>query len=104
MEKLYYTGPVTHFMKQLNSLQRFRDKNMYLFETLTDREIEVLSLIASGMKNAAIAQELNISRVTVQNHRSHIREKLDIHNHTEYMKYALAYDLIQLYERSLWLT
>lgn len=96
MEKIYPTGPVTHLIKQMSGLQHFRMKKMFLFETLTNREMEVLALIASGMNNPMIAEELEISRVTVQNHRQNIREKLGIINQAEYVKYAIAFDLIQL--------
>lgn len=96
MEKLYPTGPVTYLVKQMSSLQHFHDKKMDRFETLTEREVEVLALIALGMKNPAIGDELEISRTTVQNHRSNIREKLNIKNPVGYVKYALAYDLVQL--------
>lgn len=95
MEKRYPTGPISDFIRQMNDLQRLRKKSMDRFETLTDREIEVLALVASGMKNPAIAEELGISRVTVQNHRASLRDKLNVSDQTEYVKYALAYNLIQ---------
>ena len=47
---------------------------------LTTREVEVLRLIAHGMENSAIAQELYISPKTVKNHVASILEKLDIEN------------------------
>lgn len=96
MDKLYPTGPVQNLMKQMSRLQHFKEQTAALFDTLTDRETEILGLIAEGMDNPAIAEKLNITRVTVQNHRSHLRSKLKIKNQTEYIKYAVAYDLIQL--------
>lgn len=96
MDKMYPTGPVQNLMKQMSKLQHFKEQKADLFDTLTQRELEVLELIAEGMGNPAIAEKLNITRATVQNHRSHLRSKLDINNQTEYIKYAVAYDLIQL--------
>lgn len=95
MKMLFPTGPITSLLEQISGLSRFREENMKRFETLTDREIEVLRLIARGMKNPDIARELDIMRVTVQNHRASIREKLGITHASGYIKYALAYELIQ---------
>lgn len=96
-EKKYRTGrPIEGLLKQISRLQQFKKKKRRKFDELTDREIEVLSLVAGGMNNPAIAEDLDISRATVQNHRSNIRAKLDIRNEAEYVKYALAYDLIKL--------
>lgn len=86
--------PITGFIRQIDSLQHFRNKRKRHFEELTEREIEILTLIAGGMNNPAIAEELGISRTTVQNHRSQIRCKLNIRNQIEFIIYALAYDLI----------
>jgi DNA-binding NarL/FixJ family response regulator len=49
-------------------------------ENLTDREVDVLRLLATGKENAAIAQELFLSPKTVKNHVSSILDKLDIDN------------------------
>ncbi|WP_158859786.1 response regulator transcription factor [Lunatibacter salilacus] len=94
MKKQYPTGPVTHKIRQLNRLDIFKQKRMAIFETLSDRETEVLQLIAQGKNNPKISQELLISRATVQNHRAMIRQKLDIKNEQGFMKYALAFNLI----------
>jgi DNA-binding NarL/FixJ family response regulator len=51
--------------------------------TLTDREIQVLGLIAQGADNAGIAGRLHISQNTVKNHVSSILEKLDVENRTQ---------------------
>lgn len=83
-------------MKQMSNLQLFRDEKKELFETLTDREVEVLAHIASGMKNPVIAKELEISRATVQNHRANIRDKLNVKNQVDFVKYAMAFDLVKL--------
>lgn len=62
---------------------------------LTAREIEVLRLIAKGLTNQQIADELVISIKTVQAHRSNIMEKLDLHDRVELTRYAIRRGLIQ---------
>ncbi|MEX0929889.1 MAG: helix-turn-helix transcriptional regulator [Balneolales bacterium] len=81
-------------LKQTAALQRFSLINGDLFATLTDREIVVLTLVAEGLDNPAIARGLEISRSTVQNHRARIRDKLNIIAQPDYIIFALAYDLI----------
>lgn len=64
-------------------------------DPLTPREREVLKLIADGMTNREIADELVLSLSTVQTHRLHIMEKLNLHNRTELVKYAIRRGLIE---------
>jgi len=64
------------------------------FEELTDREREVLKLVAEGHTNQEIADLLVISAKTAMNHRTNIMEKLNIHNRTELIKYAIRKGII----------
>ncbi len=66
------------------------------FDGLTDREREVLQLIAEGHTNKEIATLLNLSVRTVQNHRAHIMEKLGMHDRGELIKYAIQKGIIEL--------
>jgi DNA-binding NarL/FixJ family response regulator len=63
---------------------------------LTPRELEVLKLIAEGLTNPAIADQLGLSRKTVDVHRSNLMRKLELHDVTELVKYALRRGLITL--------
>lgn len=63
---------------------------------LTDREVEILKLVAEGHSNQEIADMLCLSAKTVTGHRTNIMEKLDIHNRTELVKYAIRTGLIQV--------
>ncbi len=65
---------------------------------LTPRELEVLRRIAEGFTNQAIAEQLGISRKTVDVHRTNLMRKLDLHDVTELVKYALRRGLISLDE------
>lgn len=63
---------------------------------LTDREKEVLRLIAEGKTNKEIAELLCLSVKTVMAHRTNIMEKLDLHSRTELVKYAIRQGLISV--------
>jgi two-component system NarL family response regulator len=63
---------------------------------LTDREMQVLKLIARGMNNKDIAKELFISENTVKNHVRNILEKLQIHSRMEAVMVAVREKLIEL--------
>ncbi|MHB8958724.1 MAG: response regulator [Candidatus Limnocylindrales bacterium] len=63
---------------------------------LTEREREILLLIAQGRTTAEIAAQLVLSPHTVQSHRDHIMTKLDLHSKAALMKYAIAKGLIEL--------
>jgi DNA-binding NarL/FixJ family response regulator len=65
-------------------------------EALTAREREVLRLIADGSSNQQIAEQLGLSRKTVDSHRANAMRKLDLHDVTEVVKYALRTGLISL--------
>jgi DNA-binding NarL/FixJ family response regulator len=60
-----------------------------LAEALTEREAEVLQLVARGWCNQEIANELTISEATVRAHVSHILAKLDLASRTQAALYAL---------------
>jgi len=61
---------------------------------LTYREREILVLIAEGLTNAQIAEKLVISVKTVQTHRAHIMKKLDLHDRSLLVRYAVRKGLI----------
>jgi two-component system, NarL family, response regulator NreC len=64
------------------------------WETLTQREREILKLIAEGYKNKEIADELCISVKTVEKHRANLMEKLDLHNASVLTAFAMDKGLI----------
>ena len=65
----------------------------YSEENLTDREREVLSLIAEGKNNREIAEQLVISEKTVKTHVSNILNKLQLDDRTQAAIYALRHGL-----------
>ncbi len=65
------------------------------YETLSDREREVFQLIAEGKTNKDIAAILFISASTVETHRAHIMDKLDVHSAAEVVLYAVRRGVIR---------
>ena len=63
---------------------------------LTDREMEVLRLVAKGLNNGDIAKELFISGNTVKNHVRNILEKLHLHSRMEAVLYAVREKLLEI--------
>jgi DNA-binding NarL/FixJ family response regulator len=68
-------------------------KNSY--DTLTNREREVLQLIAEGLSTLDIAELLHISEKTVRVHRGHLMDKLDIHSTAGLTRYAIRKGVIE---------
>jgi two-component system response regulator NreC len=66
------------------------------YQQLTDREREVLKLVAEGYTTQEIADMLVISPKTVEGHKSSLMAKLDIHNRIDLVKYALRKGLIDV--------
>ena len=66
-----------------------------LYDTLTDREKQVLKLVAEGRSNKEVAEMLGISVKTAMSHREHIMQKLDLHSRTELIKFALRKGVIR---------
>lgn len=64
-------------------------------EALSDREVEVLSLLAHGYTNPEIAEKLVVSVRTVESHRSHILTKLRLSTRAELVQYALDHGLLR---------
>ena len=64
-------------------------------DDLTDREREVLRLIALGHTNAEVAEQLYLSIRTVETHRAHIQQKLGLSGRAELVRYALERGLVE---------
>ena len=76
--------------------QRVRDANDTTSDILTTREREILQLIAEGSSSKKIAEALFISPKTVETHRTHIMDKLNIHNRTDLIKYAIRTGIVDI--------
>ena len=80
---------VEDYMRQLEQ-QHVEDT----YELLTAREREILQLLAEGKTNKEVASMLNLSVYTVETHRTHILQKLNLHNVPELILYAVRKGII----------
>ncbi len=64
------------------------------YGTLSEREREVLLLLAEGLSNQEIAERLSISQSTLQTHRAHVLEKLGLRTTADLIKYAVQHGLV----------
>ncbi len=62
---------------------------------LTSRELEVIQLVAEGQPNKQVASEMGISIKTVEKHRQHLMDKLNIHDTAGLTRYAIAQGIIE---------
>ena len=64
------------------------------YDLLTDREKEILQLLAEGKSNKEVASQLNVSLNTVETHRTKLMQKLDLHSAAEIVLYAVRKKII----------
>lgn len=81
---------VTRDYVQLAQLERKKDP----YERLSDREKEILKLLAEGYSSRQIAEQLYLAVKTVLNHRRNIMEKLGVENAAQLIKYAIRIGLV----------
>jgi DNA-binding NarL/FixJ family response regulator len=76
--------------------KRVADGDQSVFSVLSEREREVLQLIAEGQTTKQIATHLHVSVKTIETHRQKVMEKLDVHSVAELTKYAIREGLTDL--------
>ena len=82
-------------MLQEDYVEQLRSKGLDdSYELLTDREREILQLLAEGRANKEVANILNISPTTVETHRGHILRKLSLHGTADLILYAVRKRII----------
>ncbi len=77
-------------------IKKTDERQQLLTPRLTDREMEVLRLVAKGLNNRDIAKQLFISENTVKNHIRNILEKLQLHSRMEAVVYAVREKLLEI--------
>lgn len=84
-------------LTEFTTLARQADSRVLMpAPTLTDRELQVLRLVAEGLSNKAIAGELYIAENTVKNHIRNILEKLHLHSRMEAVMFAVREKLLDI--------
>lgn len=91
-----YLSPAIAGIVIENYIQRTAKSETSVFSLLSDREREVLQLMAEGKTTKGIASYLNVSIKTIETHRMNIMAKLDIHSIAELTKYAIREGLTSL--------
>lgn len=94
-EGVLHPAIAARVLKEFARLHDERRADMEMFADLTDREREVLKLLASAKSNREIAEELFISEKTVKNHVSNILFKLQANDRTEAALYAARHGLVE---------
>ena len=98
-QSLISPSMASKLLSEFNTLvKRAEEKQQFPAPRLTDRELEVLKLVAQGMSNREIAEDLYISENTVKNHVRNILEKLHLHSRMEAVLYAMRERIIDLGE------
>jgi two-component system, NarL family, response regulator NreC len=90
----FFTRKVSRILKEDYMLQLQQRGLGDTYDLLTDREREILQLIAEGRTNKEVANLLNIGVTTVETHRTHILQKLDLHSIPELILYAVRKGII----------
>jgi two-component system response regulator NreC len=92
--KSFFSPAVRRLLKEdyMHQLAEVSAEDSY--ELLTNREREVLQMVAEGMSNKEVANTLNLSLYTVETHRTHILQKLNLHSVPELILYAVRKGII----------
>ncbi len=85
--KKYFSSEVSNIM--INSLMNKQKEVTVETDGLTEREVDVIKLVASGATNKEVSDKLFISSRTVETHRRNIMDKLGLNNLAELIKYAI---------------
>jgi two-component system, NarL family, response regulator NreC len=92
--KAFFSPAVARVMLD-DYVRRLTEKGMVdRFESLSEREREIFQLVAEGRSNKEIADLLFVSPTTVDTHRAHILQKLDVHSTAELVLYAVRRGVI----------
>jgi DNA-binding NarL/FixJ family response regulator len=94
--KTYFSAAIAKRLAYNQNNSRGREGLLKTKDTrLTSRESEVLQLVAEGSANKQVAAELGISIKTVEKHRQHLMDKLNIHDTAGLTRYAIANGVIE---------
>ena len=92
----FYLSPSAQSMLVSDYLQRVHTgEERDSYSALTEREREILKLVAEGYTNNQIGERLFISPKTVDTHRTHVMDKLNLHSRAELVRYAMRRGLLE---------
>lgn len=91
-----YVNPEVAKMLMDSNMVNATNNAEHPLDRLTAREIEVLKLVAEGHTNREIAQIINITTKTVEKHRANVMQKLDLHDLSALIRFAIKHHIISL--------
>jgi DNA-binding NarL/FixJ family response regulator len=92
--KSFFSPAIARLLKE-DYMRQIEDQDVEdSYDLLTAREREVLQLVAEGKTNKEVANMLNVSLFTIETHRAHILQKLNLHSVPELILYAVRKGLI----------
>jgi DNA-binding NarL/FixJ family response regulator len=95
-QSLITPSMASKLLAEFNNLARQAEQRLNI-PRLTDRELQVLRLVAQGLSNREVAEQLAISENTVKNHVRNILEKLHLHSRMEAVVYAVREKLLDIH-------
>jgi two-component system NarL family response regulator len=95
-QSLISPSMASKLLSEFNNLAKQAQQKV-IVPKLTDRELQVLKLVAQGMSNREVAEDLFISENTVKNHVRNILEKLHLHSRMEAVVYAVREKLLDIH-------
>ncbi len=95
-QSLISPSMASKLLTEFATLIKREDRQQVPVPRLTDRELEVLRLVARGLNNKDVAKQLYISENTVKNHVRNILEKLQLHSRMEAVVYAVREKLLEI--------
>jgi DNA-binding NarL/FixJ family response regulator len=85
----YFTACASGFLKESRMASGVESN-------LTDREREVLQLVAEGKSSKEISRRLGVASKTVENHRAHLMQKIDVHDIASLTRYAVRHGIVTI--------
>jgi two-component system NarL family response regulator len=95
-QSLITPSMASKLLAEFNNLAKQAEQRLNV-PRLTDRELQVLRLVAQGLSNREVAEQLTISENTVKNHVRNILEKLHLHSRMEAVVYAVREKLLDIH-------
>ncbi len=102
--RTFFCSRIIDFISEKNSTQKQSRKINCNGVNVTEREIEIIRLVASGLANKQIAEQLYLSVHTVITHRKNIMKKINVNNTAGVMLFALQHSLLDSTAGSLFAT
>jgi two-component system, NarL family, response regulator NreC len=92
--KCFFSPAISQMLAEEYTRQLRKTNAQDSYELLTEREREILQLLAEGKSNKEVATVLDVSPYTVETHRTHLMQKLNLHNTAEIVLYAVRKQIV----------